>query len=96
MLTFQPLEQPHFLNITAMNKELADLVINRLDQIDQQKLIKYNLVSFVELIKKSENLPNSIAHLAEYMLKLDNIRKQNFGHTHPEIAHIIYKGNNHG
>ena len=96
MLIFQPLDKPHFLNITAMNKELADLVINRLDQVDQQKFSKYNLVSFVELIKKSEHLPNSIVQLAEYMLKLDKIRKQNFGHTHPEIAHIIYKGNNNG
>lgn len=96
MLTFQPLENPHFLNITTMNKELSDLVIDRLCQIDQQKFSKYNLVSFVELIKNSENLPNSIAQLAEYMLKLDKIRNQNFGQTHPEIAHIIYKGNNNG
>lgn len=96
MLTFQPLESPRFLNITAMNKELADLVIDRLYQIDQQKLSKYNLGSFVDLIKNSENLPNSIAQLAEYMLKLDKIRNQNFGQTHPEIAHIIYKGNNNG
>lgn len=96
MLTFHLLEKPHFLNITTMNKELSDLVVDRLGQIDQQKSNKYNLVSFIELVKKSENLPDSIAQLAEYMLKLDKIRKQNFGHTHPEIAHIIYKGNNHG
>lgn len=96
MLTFQLLETPHFLNITAMNKELSDLVINKLTQIDQQKLTRYNLVSFIELIKNSKNSPDKVDKLAEYMLKLDKIRKQNFEQTHSEIAHIIYKGNNHG
>jgi hypothetical protein len=53
-------------------------------------------VSFIELIKNSKNSPDELDNLAEHMLKLDKIRKQNFEQTHSEIAHIIYKGNNHG
>lgn len=96
LLTFQLLEVPSFMSVVTMGNELSDLILEKLATIDAQRLAKYNLTSFVELIKQSKNLPDKIDQLADYMLKLDNIRNQDFNQTHPEIARIIYKGNKHG
>ncbi len=79
-----------------MNQELSELVIEKLSQIDQTKLEKYNLRSFLELIKHHKHSSNMIDTLAASIIKLDKIRNQNFFQTHTEIAEIIFKGNYHG
>jgi hypothetical protein len=71
-------------------------VLKKLQTINDDKLEKYNLNSIIELLKKQKYSSNLIDQLAEYMLKLDNVRNQKFHKTHSEIANIIYKGKNHG
>ena len=95
-LTFNLLEKPDYLSITHMNQELSELVIEKLSQIDQTRLEKYNLRSFLELIKHHKHSSNMIDTLAASVIKLDKIRNQNFFQTHTEIAEIIFKGNYHG
>lgn len=86
------LQEPKFLSITAMNQELTSMVINRLNQIDSTTLQKYKMLPIIELLKQNNDSSNLIDQLADYMLKLDNIRNQKFNETHAEIANIIYKG----
>ena len=95
-LIFNLLDSPKYFRIDSMDPELKTLVINKLTQIEQQWLTKYNIRPIIESIKTSTDSNNLVDELATYMLKLDNIRNQKFIQTHPEIAHIIYKGNNHG
>jgi MoaA/NifB/PqqE/SkfB family radical SAM enzyme len=90
------LENPKFLNIINMNQELTNMVIDRLYQLDQKTLQKYNVLPILEMLKQNNNSLNLVDQLADYMLKLDSIRNQKFETTHAEIANIIYKGNNHG
>ena len=92
-LNWNLLQNPKFLSITAMNQELTTAVIDQLSRIDLTTLQKYNVFSIIELLKQNNNSSNLIDKLAEYMLKLDNIRNQKFNETHAEIAKIIYKGN---
>ena len=92
-LIFNLLRSPSFMSVTNMNQELTTLVINKLSQISQEKSLKYNVFSIIELIKQNKNSSDSVDLLADYMLKLDNVRKQKFYQTHSEIASIIYKGN---
>lgn len=94
-LFFNLLERPKFLSISSMNDELSRAIIDRLCLIGQTKIEKYNLNTFIEMIKQNKNSSDMIDELREYMLKLDNIRNQNFKHTHSEIANIIYRGNYH-
>lgn len=91
-LQFNLLEHPRFLSITTMNTELTTLVLNKLNQLDQEKLIKYNVLPIINLIRQNKPLQDQVDQLREYMLKLDNIRNQDFGQTHTELANIIYKG----
>jgi hypothetical protein len=91
-LHFNLLEGPAVLNITTMNDELTALILDKLNQIDQEKLIKYNVLPIINLIKKNKNSVTQVDQLGEYMLKLDNIRNQDFGQTHSKVATIIYKG----
>jgi len=91
-LVWNMLQHPNYLSITAMSQELTTVVIDKLNQIDQEKLLRYNILPIIELLKQNKCSLNSIDQLAEYMLKLDNVRQQEFGQTHPEIASIIYKG----
>jgi MoaA/NifB/PqqE/SkfB family radical SAM enzyme len=91
-LHFNLLEQPRFLSITTMNAELTTLVLNKLNQLDQKILIKYNVLPIINLIRQTKPLQDQVDQLREYMLKLDNIRNQDFGQTHTELANIIYKG----
>lgn len=95
-LSWNLLENPKYLSVTNMNQDLAELVLKKLQTIDNNKLEKYNLKSIIELLTKEKHSANSIDQLAEYMLKLDNVRNQKFHKTHSEIANIIYKGKNHG
>jgi len=95
-LVWNLLEDPKYLSVINMNQDLTKLVLKKLQTIDNDKLEKYNLKSIIELLKKQKHSSNSIDQLAEYMLKLDNIRNQKFYETHSEIADIIYKGKNHG
>jgi hypothetical protein len=87
------LRSPDYFRINAMGPDLTKLVIDKLDQISPYRLKKYSIYPIIESLKMSDNSSNLIDNLAEYMLKLDNIRNQKFIQTHPEIAHIIYKGN---
>jgi len=91
-LIFNLLEQPSFLSIMAMTQPLSELVLDKLNQIPQDKLIKYSIDSIIKLIKQHQSSSNTIDQLANYMLKLDDIRKQKFNESHPEITNIIYKG----
>jgi MoaA/NifB/PqqE/SkfB family radical SAM enzyme len=91
-LVWNMLQHPNYLSITSMNQELTTKVINKLNQIDQKKLLTYNILPIIELLKQNKCSLNSVDQLAEYMLKLDNIRQQKFNQTHSEIASIIYKG----
>jgi radical SAM protein with 4Fe4S-binding SPASM domain len=95
-LVWNLLEDPKYLSVMNMNQELTELVLKKLQTIDDDRLEKYNLNSIIELLKKQKYSSNSIDQLAEYMLKLDNVRNQKFHKTHSEIANIIYKGKNHG
>jgi hypothetical protein len=95
-LNFNLLEHPKFLSITAMNTELTTQVIDKLSQIDHDKLIKHNVFPIIALLKQNKYSPDLIDELSKFMLKLDNIRDQKFNQTHPEIADIIYKGKYHG
>jgi MoaA/NifB/PqqE/SkfB family radical SAM enzyme len=95
-LHFNMLEDPEYFKITAMGSELTKLVIDKLNQMSPDRLKKYNIYPIIKSLRLSNNSNNLIDKLAQYMLKLDNIRNQKFIQTHPEIAHIIYKGNNHG
>lgn len=92
-LVFNLLEFPEIFSITAMGKELSALVINRLNQINKEKISRYNLGTFIKLIEQHKDSPDQIDQLRDHMLKLDKIRNQNFSQSHPEIANIIYKGN---
>lgn len=92
-MMFNLLEDPRFLSIKSMNKELVDLVTAKLQQIDSEKISRYNLGMFIQRLKQKTIFPESIDQLKKYMLKLDSIRNQNFALSHPEIANIIYKGN---
>lgn len=95
-LVFSMLENPKILNVTSMNNELLDMTIDKLGKMSMDKLIRYNVISIIDILKQSKNSSESIDQLANYMLKLDNIRNQKFYQTHSEIANIIYKGKNHG
>ena len=79
-----------------MNQELTNMVIDRLYQLDQKTLQKYNVLPILEMLKQNNNSLNLVDQLADYMLKLDSIRNQTFDKTHAEIANIIYKGKKHG
>jgi organic radical activating enzyme len=92
-LIFNLLSSPSFMSITNMNQDLTTLVIDKLSQINQEKSLKYSVFSIIELIKQNKNSSESVDLLADYMLKLDNVRNQKFYQTHSEIASIIYKGN---
>jgi hypothetical protein len=92
-LHFNMLENPSYFRINAMNTELTELVITKLNQMPPERLKKYGIYPIIDSLKLSKNSDNLIDKLAEYMLKLDNIRNQKFTQTHPEIAPIIYKGN---
>lgn len=91
-LDFNLLENPAFFSITKMGKELSTMVLDRLNQIESKKISKYNIKRFVNLIKQHSDSPDLIDQLRAHMLKLDNIRYQNFNLTHPEISKIIYRG----
>jgi organic radical activating enzyme len=91
-LVWNLLEYPNFLSILFMGQELTALVVNQLNQIDHSRLEKYNLQSIISLLEQQEHSSNLIDQLADYMLKLDNIRNQKFIDTHTEVAKIIYKG----
>jgi len=91
-LIWNLLETPDYLSITAMNQQLTSLIIDRLNQIDLETLQKYKVLPIIELLNQNNNSSNLIDELADYMLKLDNIRNQKFNETHAEIANIIYKG----
>lgn len=91
-LNFNILENPDFMSITKMGPELTNLAIAKLNQIDKDKLYKYNIFSIIDLLKKNSDSLGHLEAMADYMKKLDNIRHENFYHTHPEIASIIYQG----
>jgi MoaA/NifB/PqqE/SkfB family radical SAM enzyme len=91
-LHFNMLKDPLYFRINAMGPDLTKLVVNKLTQISPDRLKKYSIYPIIESLKLSNNSDNLIDKLAEYMLKLDNIRDQKFIQTHPEIAQIIYKG----
>ena len=91
-LFFNILETPNFLSIETMDESLANLVVNKLKQIDKSRLLKYNIFPIIEMIENKTHTQNFIETLADYMQNLDKIRKQDFSSTHKEIADIIYKG----
>jgi len=91
-LHFNILDKPEYFRINAMGAELTTLVINKLSQIVPSRLKKYNIYPILKSLELTNNSNNSIDKLSKYMLKLDNIRNQQFTQTHPEIAGIIYKG----
>jgi len=91
-LLFNILETPAILSINNMGKELTKAVLDKLNCIDADRIKKYHIQPIINQVKQNVNTVNSIDQLGTYMLKLDNIRNQDFIQTHPEIAHIIYKG----
>lgn len=95
-LNLNLLETPDFLSITKMNQELSEVIIRQLSKIDRSKLEKYNIQTFIELIKQHKHSSNMIDKLVKYIIKLDKIRNQDFSQTHPEIAEIIFNRKYHG
>lgn len=95
-LIFQILESPTILSINSMDKELTNVVLTKLNCIDEDRIKKYKIQPIIDQVKQNINTVKSIDQLGDFMLTLDNIRNQDFNQTHPEIASIIYKGNNHG
>ena len=79
-----------------MDKELTNVVLTKLNCIDEDRIKKYKIQPIIDQVKQNINTVKSIDQLGDFMLTLDNIRNQDFNQTHPEIASIIYKGNNHG
>lgn len=94
-LIFNILQHPDFMSITTMNPELTALAIKKLNQIDNEALHRYNIITIIDLLKLNKS-DCSNTKTADYMKKLDQIRHQDFSRTHPEIASIIYQGKQHG
>lgn len=95
-MVFNMLKSPEFLSITAMNKELAEMTINKLKGMPLAALEKYQVQSIIQLLEHEKNLSTDLDQLIDYVLKLDIVRNQRFHETHSEIANTIYKGRKHG
>lgn len=90
-LVFNILETPECLSITNMGRDLTQLVIDRLSGWSSQRSNIYDLQRLIHRLKHNEKPGDRVDELRSYMLQLDNIRKQDFTATHPEIASILLK-----
>lgn len=53
---------------------------------------KYQVTQILNFLKQEKKLDNQVEKLTKYMLNLDKVRNQNFAHSHPEVAKLIYTG----
>lgn len=96
-IKFSLLENPIFLNISSMDRDLTQLVIEKLSQINEARRNKYNINLLIDKLKNNKCSTEHLDQLAKFMLDLDKVRNQNFYYSHREIADIIYKkGKKHG
>jgi organic radical activating enzyme len=87
---FNVLHDPWFMSIARMTNEAKQLVLDKLHTMQVAEQFHSNIqgiIKFIELGAGSDG-----AEFGRFVTQVDTYRKENFAHTHPEIAKAMGYG----